>query len=49
MSDKRKLIYVIIIGKDKKKSGIEKGIRGFLADTLSRHNDIGWEKTDLKE
>lgn len=48
MSD-RVNIYVIIVGKDKGKSSVERGIRGFLADTLARHDDIGWEKEDLKE
>mmetsp|Transcript_2666 Transcript_2666/g.246 ORF Transcript_2666/g.246 Transcript_2666/m.246 type:complete len:114 (+) Transcript_2666:45-386(+) len=42
-------IFVIIVGKDKSKSSVERGIRGFLADTLARHDDIGWEKDDLKE
>ncbi|KRX01032.1 hypothetical protein PPERSA_09638 [Pseudocohnilembus persalinus] len=41
-------VYVIIIGKDKRKSSIEKGIRGFLADTLSRHQDLNLEKNELK-
>lgn len=42
--EKRTYIQVIIIGKDKSKSNQEKGIRGFLADTLARHDDIQQNK-----